>query len=242
MGLDRARDPHQQLPGYVAGGAAQVVQDRRGGELHDAGKVLVLQVVGRVQSAAGEEGKLNAGSKQTAEAHLQIQLIQLLQKAVLHVVGKVCEMIPVGFPHHAAGGLHQLFAQVALLDGTALLLQRRQHRALVFLPQLPQVRFPCPPHRAGVRVVVQVFQIRAAIVRSDHRNGGGPGLAPAVHGVVPQLHIRAGYRVRALRVDQQLVVIGIFIKTGGSGQVFFPAFHILRHRSGGLVRQLRHIP
>lgn len=98
MGFDRARNPHQQLPGYVAGGAAQVMQDRRGGELHDTGKVLVLQVVGRVQAAAGEEGKLDAGGKQAAEAHLQIQLIQFLQKAVLHVVGKVCEMIPTGFP------------------------------------------------------------------------------------------------------------------------------------------------
>lgn len=242
MGLDRTCNLHQQLLGYVADSAAQVVQDRRGGKLHDTGKVLVLQVVGRVQAAAGEEGKLDAGGKQDAETHFQIQLVQFLQKAAFCVIGKVCQTVPVGFPHHAAGGLHQLFAQVVLLDGAAPLFQRRQHRALVLLPQLPQVRFPRPPHRAGVRVVVQIFQIRAAIAFADDRNAGRPGLDPAVHGVVPQLHVRAGYRIRALCVDQQLVVIGIFIKTGGGGQVFFPVLHILRHRSGGLVRQLGYIP
>lgn len=110
MGLDRPFDSYQQFLGHIAGGAAQVVQDGGGGELHDTGKILVLQIVGRVQATAGEEGKLDAGGEQVAEAHLQIQLVQLLQEAVLRVIGEVCEMVPVGLPHHAPGRLHQLFA------------------------------------------------------------------------------------------------------------------------------------
>lgn len=211
MGLDRPFDPHQQLLGHLAGGAAQVVQDGGGGELHDTGKVLILQIVGRVQAAAGEQDELDAGGEQASEAHLQIQIIKLLQEAVLRVIGEVCQVVPVGLPHHAPGGLHQLFAQVVFLQGAAPLFQRGQHRVLVFLPQLPQVRLPRPPHRAGIRVVEQVLQMGPAIVLADNRNAGGSGLDPAVHGVVPQLHFRAGHRIRALGVDQQLVIVGIFI-------------------------------
>ena len=119
MGLDRPFDPHQQFLGHIAGGAAQVVQDGGGGELHDTGKILVLQIVGRVQAAAGEQGELDAGGEQASEAHLQIQLVQLLQEAVFRVIGKVCEMVPVGLPHHAPGRLHQLVAQVVFLQGAA---------------------------------------------------------------------------------------------------------------------------
>lgn len=130
-----------------------MVQDGGSRELHDAGQVLILQIFRGVQAAAGEQGELDAGGEQASEAHLQIQLVQLLQEAVFRVIGKVCEVVPVGLPHHAPGRLHQLFAQIIFCYGTAPLFQRGQHRVLVFLPQLPQVRLPRPPHRAGVRVV-----------------------------------------------------------------------------------------
>ena len=201
MGLDRPFNPHQKLLCHIAGGAAQVVQDGGGGEFHDTGKVLILQIVGRVQAAAGEQGELDAGGEQASEAHLQIQLVQLLQEAVFCVIGEVCQVVPVGLPHHAPGSLHQLVAQVTFLHGAAPLFQRGQHSRVVFLPQLPQVRFPRPPHRAGVRVVEQVLQMGPAIALADNRDAGGPCLDPAVHGVVPQLHIRTGYRIRALGVD-----------------------------------------
>ncbi len=81
----------------------------------------------------------------------------------------------------------------------------------MFLPQLPQVRLPRPPHRAGIRVVEQVLQMGSAIVLADNRDAGGPGLDPAVHGVIPQLHVRTGHRIRALCVNQKLIVIVIFI-------------------------------
>ena len=211
MGLDRPFDSYQQFLGHIAGGAAQVVQDGGSRELHDAGQVLILQIFRGVQAAAGEQGELDAGGEQVAEAHLQIQLIQLFQKAVLRVIGEVCEMVPVGLPHHAPGRLHQLFTQVVFLQGAAPLFQRGQHRALMFLPQLPQVWLPRSAHRAGVRVVEQVFQMGPSTVLADDGNAGGPGLDPAVHGVIPQLHVRAGHRVRALGIDQKLVIVSIFI-------------------------------
>ena len=188
-----------------------MVQDGGSRELHDTSKVLVLQIFRGVQAAAGEQGELDAGGEQVAEAHLQIQLIQLFQKVVLRVIGEVCEMVPVGLPHHAPGRLHQLFAQVVFLQGAALLFQRGQHRALMFLPQLPQVWLPRSAHRACIRVVEQVLQMGPSPVLADDGNAGGPGLDPAVHGVIPQLHVRAGHRIRALGIDQKLIVIGIFI-------------------------------
>ena len=79
MGLDRPFDPDQQFLGHIAGGTAQVVQDGGSREHHDAGQVLILQIFRGVQAAAGEQGELDAGGEQVAEAHLQIQLIQLFQ-------------------------------------------------------------------------------------------------------------------------------------------------------------------
>lgn len=81
----------------------------------------------------------------------------------------------------------------------------------MFLPQLPQVWLPRSAHRAGVRVVEQVLQMGPSTVLADDGNAGRPRLDPAVHGVIPQLHVRTGHRIRALCVNQKLIVIVIFI-------------------------------
>lgn len=74
-----AADLHQHLFGQAAGGIAEMVEDSGGGKLHNTGQVLVLQVVRRVQAAAGQKGELDAGGQQGAKPNLQIQVIQFLQ-------------------------------------------------------------------------------------------------------------------------------------------------------------------
>lgn len=66
-----------------------MVEDGGGGKFTDTLKILIVQIVGGVQPAAGEQGVLDAGCQEIAEAHFQIEVIQPLQKTVLCVIGKV---------------------------------------------------------------------------------------------------------------------------------------------------------
>lgn len=56
------------------------------------------------------------------------------------------------------------------------------------------------------------------------QQGDTLGTAPhiAVHGFVPQFIGRAGRRVRALDVDQKLIVVGVFIQPRHGGQKISP--------------------
>lgn len=130
-----------------------MVQHSRRGKLQNTGKVLVLQVVRRVQAAAGEKGKLDAGRQQVPEPHLQIQRVQLFQKAALHIIGQLRQVVTIGFLHGAPGGFHQLFPKVAFFHGAALPLQCVYYGGMVFLLYFPKIRLPRPSHRSCVPII-----------------------------------------------------------------------------------------
>ncbi len=218
-----------------------MVKDGRGGKLHDAGKVLVLQVVGGVQAAAGQKGVLDTGSQEVPKAHFQIEVVQFFQQTVLHIISQIVQMLPVNLLHRTAGLLHELIAKVRFFRGTVLLLQRLRNSGVVFRPHFPQVGGPRPLDRAGICHIKDVFQLRpAASIFPNEGDTFGAGLHPASHGIIPQLHAGAGGSVRALGVDQELFVKGIFIEPGGGGQIPFPAVYVPRDSMGGLVCQLRY--
>lgn len=241
MGFDRPLNSHKQLLGQCTGRTAQVVQHGRRGKLQDTGKVPVLQVVRRVQAAAGEKGKLDAGRQQVPEPHLQVQRVQFFQKAALHVIGQLRQVVTICFLHGAVGGFHQLFPKVPLLHGAALLRQCVPYGGMVFLLYFPKIRLPRPSHRPCVSIIKQVFQMRSSLSLPDHCNADRLCLDPAVHGAIPQRHVRAGHSIRALGIDQKLVVIGVFIQPGGCGQIVFPVVYVLCHGAGSLIDQLGHI-
>ena len=223
--------------GNGAGGITQVVEDSRGRKLYDPGKVLVLQIVHGVQTAAGEDGVLDAGGQEISETHFQIEIIQILQQTALRVVGEVLQMLPVDFIGGAFSLLHEHPANVPFLRGAVLTLQRPGNGGVVILPKLPQVGCPRPSERAGVCHVKDEFQMWLTTVLVDQSNARGPRFYPAPHGIVPQLHGGASSSVRALGVDQDLVIETIFVDTGGNGQVPFPFVNISRDVMGGPVRQ-----
>lgn len=210
-GLDRPANLIEQFPGHRAGGAAQVVEDGGCGKLGDPRQIAVLHELGGVQTAAGEDGVLDAGGEHITEAHLQIEVVQLLQQTVLHVIGQIGEAVPVDLVHRPRRQLHKLFANVPVLGGAVPPLQRLQYGGVVVLAHLPQVGRFSPLHRAGIRHVKDVFQGGPAPpVLADEGDALGTGLHPAPHGIVPQLHAGAGGGVGPLGVDQELFVKGIF--------------------------------
>ena len=149
-GLDRPADLIEQFPGHCAGGVAQVVEDGWGGELGDPRQIAVLHELGGVQAAAGENGVLDAGGEHVPKADLQIEVVQLLQQTVLHVIGQIGQAVPVDLVYRPRRQLHDLFPDIPIPGGTIPPFQRVQHGGMVVLPHFPQVGRFGPLHRAGV--------------------------------------------------------------------------------------------
>ena len=114
-----------------------MVKDGGGGKLDDTGEVRVLQIVSRFQTAAGEDGILDAGGQEVPETHPQIEVIELLQQAVFCVIGEVLQMIPVDLIYGAAGLLHERPANIRFLRGAVQPLQRSPDNSVVVLSQFP---------------------------------------------------------------------------------------------------------
>jgi len=157
----------QKVLGNLIGSIAQVVEDCRGRKFGDSGKILVLQVVTGVQTAAGQKGILDAGSQHIPETYLQVEAVQLLQQTVPHVVGQVGELIPVDRTHSPCRQLHELFPDATVLGGTILSLQCLHNSGVVLRPHFPQVGRPCAAHRLGVRHIKNVLQMGPSAVLTD---------------------------------------------------------------------------
>lgn len=203
---------HQGFHGNRACGVAQVVEDGGGGKFRNTRKIFGVQIVQRVQTAAGQKGVLDAGSHKAAKAHLQIQFVQFLQQTAPGVIGEVAQTVTVDLIHSMAGQLHDLVPYISLGGGAIPLFQGGEDSGVVFLPHLPQVRLPRPAHRAGIRVVIDILQTRLApLVFSDDRDAFGMGLDPAAHGAIPQFHGGAGGGVRALDINQKLFIKWVLV-------------------------------
>jgi len=147
-------------------------------------------------------------------------------------------MVTADLFHSAAGRLHDLASYGPIGDGTIAPFQRGADSGVMFLPHLPQVRLTRPAHRAGIRNVKDIFQAGlASPVFSDERDAFGPGLHPAAHSTVPQLHAGARGGIRALGVDQELVIERIFVDFAGRRQILHPAAGVPRDGLGGLAGQ-----
>ena len=213
---DGGSNLHQGFHGNRACGVAQVVEDGGGGKFRNTRKIFGVQIVQRVQTAAGQEGVLDAGGQKVFIAHFQIEVVQFLQKAVPHVIAQVLQVVPVNLAHGAFRLLHERPANVTFLRGSILPFQRLRNSAGFFCRHFPQVGYFRPTNGPGVRYVIDIPQFGLAPrVFCNQGNPRGPGLDPAAHGIVPQLHLRTGGSVRALRVDQQLLIKTVFIEPGG---------------------------
>ena len=127
-----------------------MVEDGGGGEFSDPRQIAVLHKFGGVQAAAGEDGVLDASCEHVPEADFQIEVIQLLQQTVLHVISQIGQAVPVDLVYRPRRQLHDLFPDIPIPGGTLPPFQRVQHGGMVVLPHFPQVGRFGPLHRAGV--------------------------------------------------------------------------------------------
>ena len=216
IGFDGAANLVQKFHGNPAGRVTQMMEDGGGGELGNTRKVLVLQILAGVQAAAGQDRILDAGGQEVFIAHFQIEVVQFLQKTAPCVIAQVLQIVPVGPAHSVFSLFHELPADVCFLAGAVLTLQCLRHSAGFFFRQLPQIRLTRPTDGAGVSYVKDIFQARPSTRTSPNEGDPlGAGLYPPPHGVVPQLHAGAGGGVRALGVDQKLLIKTVFIEAAG---------------------------
>ncbi|MDE7260587.1 MAG: hypothetical protein K2N78_00755 [Oscillospiraceae bacterium] len=209
------------------------------GKLCDAGQVLVLQIAGGVQAAAGENGILDAGIQKALEADFQVEIVQFLQQTVLCIIGEITQMVPADLIDGPAGLFHERRANVRFLCRAVLPLQSLHDGGMVIRPHFPQVGCFRSLDRACIGYVKNVCQLRpaaASLMNKCDALGASP--YPTLHFIVPQLHTGTGGSIRTLGIDQELVVERVFIEPGGHSQIAFPARRILRDVSGGLVSQI----
>ena len=128
---------HQGLHRNRTGGAAQVMKNGGGGKFGNARKILIVQIVHGVQAAAGQEGVLDARGQKAAETHLQIQIVQFLQKTVLCVIGQITQTVTIDLIHGMDGHIHKLVANVPARIGAIPFSQGGEDGRVVFLPHLP---------------------------------------------------------------------------------------------------------
>lgn len=135
--------------------------------------------------------------------------------------------------------LFQLAFQRQRLRYTKRLCQRRLHRRFIVVLHLPQVDrtgiSPC----AGIRHIENIAQ--SGIVAAAVNEGDPPGTALyiAVHPLIPEVVFRTRCRVRPLGEDHQLILIGIFVQTGGGGQKPCPLANAGIYSAGSVPRHLR---
>lgn len=147
-----------------------MVKDGGGGKLRDAREIVIVQIIAGVQTAAAQEGVLDAGGHQVTKAHLQIEVVQPVQQTALRVIGEVAQMVAVDLAHGVLCQVHELICDAAFLGGAVAPFQRRDNGSVVFLAQLPQPRRPRSLHRAGVGNVKYIFQMRSAAAFPYQRN------------------------------------------------------------------------
>jgi len=218
------------------------MEDGRGGKGGDARQRIILHKFGGVQAATGENSVLDAGGEHILVGYLQIHALLVPQAAIAHIIGQLVQVVLIRALYGASGQFHDLIANIPILDGTILPLQRFQDGGMVRFLYLPQIGRFGPLHWAGVRQVKDIFQPGSAVrVFADQGDAFGARFHPAPHPLIPQLHAGAGRGVRALGVDQELFIKGIFIEAGGCIQIPLPAFRTLRYFSGSLVCQLRNL-
>lgn len=224
LGLhDCAADLPQPHLRDVAGGDAKGVDRRRCVEFVNMGELIGRKIIVRPQAQPGHQHIGHADLQRVPIERLQIEVIQLLQQAVLpalpQVLQVVCEVVRHGV---VAGGAHRVrqiffFGQVAeggLQRFDDLRLKGRVHR--------PDGQRTGKAGRMGVRNIKIELQAVLTII-TKYGNALGSTVDPAAKLTIPALHLKDRRGVRALSVDQNLIIKGTFVVIAGRAEKARPA-------------------
>ncbi len=83
------------------------MQDSGSRKLGNAGKIVLSQILARLQAAAGEDSVLHTGGQEIPKAHRQIEIVQLLQETARRMIAQLLQMVRISRVHSAACLFHQ---------------------------------------------------------------------------------------------------------------------------------------
>ena len=236
LGLyDRSADLPQAHLRDVAGGDAQGVDRRRCVKFVNMGELIGRKIVICPQAEACHQHIGHADLQRVPVEHLQVEVIQLLQQAVLPALPQLLQIIRDVVRHGVmAGGAHGVrkiffFGQVAeggLQRFDDLRLKGRVHR--------PDGQRTGKTGRMGVGNIKIELQAVLPVI-AKYGDALGPTIDPAAKLTVPALQLKDRRSVRALGVDQNLIIKGAFVVIAGCAEKACPALIAAGDALHGLV-------
>ena len=199
------------------------------------GKLIGRKIIVCPQAQPGHQHICHADLQRIPVERLQIEVIQFLQQAVLptlpQVLQVVCDVICHGI---VAGGTHRIrqiffFGKVAeggLQRFDDLRFKGRVHR--------PDGQWTGKTGRMGVRNIKIELQAVLTVI-AKYGDALGSTVDPAAKLTVPALHLKDRRGVRALSVDQKLLIKGTFVVIAGRAEKARPALIAAGDTLHGLV-------
>ena len=239
LGLyDRSADLPQSHLRDVAGGDAQGVDGGGCVEFVDMGKFVSGEIIVCPQAQPGHQHIGHADLQRVPVEHLQIEVIQFLQQAVLPALPQVLQVVREVVRHGiVAGGAHRVrqtffFGKVAeggLQRFDDLRLKGRVHR--------PDGQWTGKAGRMGIGNIKIEFQTVLPVI-TKYGNALGSTVDPAAKLTIPALHLKDRRGVRALGVDQKLLIEGAFVVIAGRAEKARPALIAAGDALHSLIVQL----
>ena len=220
---DRSADLPQPHLRDVAGGDAQGVDGGGRVEFINVGKLIGRKIIVCPQAQPGHQHIGHADLQRVPVERLQIEVVQFLQQAVLSTLPQVLQVVREVVRHGiVAGGAHRVrqiffFGKVAeggLQRFDDLRLKGRVHR--------PDGQRTGKTGRMGVRNIKIELQAVLTVI-AKYGDALCPTVDPAAKLTIPALHLKDCGGIRALCVDQNLIIEGTFVVIAGRAEKARPA-------------------
>ena len=236
LGLhDCAADLPQAHLRDVAGGDAKGVDGGRCVEFVNMGEFVSGEIIVRPQAQPGHQHIGHTDLQRVPVERLQIEVIQFLQQAVLAAVAEilqvVCDVICHGIVAGGAHRIRQIFFSGKVAEGG---LQRFDDLRLKGWVHRPDGQRTGKTGRMGVGNIKIELQAVLTVI-TKYGNALGPAIHPAAKPFVPPFHFKDCGGVRALGVDQNLIIKGTFVVIAGRAEKACPALIAAGDTLHGLV-------
>ena len=189
------------------------------------------------QAQPGQQHIGNADFQCVPVEHFQIEVVQFFQQTVLAAVQQVLQVIRDVVRYGVvAGGAHRVrqiffFGQVA--EGSFQCFNDSRFKVGLHCPDGQRTG---KPGFVRIRHIEVELQQMLSIV-TEHGNAFRTAIDPAAKLTVPSLHLKDCGGVRALGIDQDLLIKRAFVVIAGRTEKACPAFIAAGDASHGLVVQ-----
>ena len=235
-------DGHFDLPQHLltalADGRAQHADCRRRAEGKDICEVIRGEVFIRLQPTAGHECTGDADRCGVLESGLRAVFIIRFRKRSRKDVADIPGMFRPVFSRKPIRCRFNLACQSVLAGYVVIPFQHGRNAVPVFFPEFPELNLSGMGAGSGVGNVEDIPQPGIVAGCIDQGDTAGPFADIPSPAVVPKTVFGASGGIRPLRVDHELVMIGIFVQPCGGPQKRHPGLPAADDLCRGLACKL----